>query len=53
MMENKHYEALGAMVRRLVEGKRLDDRALGTMIEVYIQVFEKEAMRDAREEKNK
>lgn len=57
-MNDQHHAALGAMVKRLIAERTIqegdiDDIILGKMIVLYVEVLQKEAMRDAREEKNK
>ena len=55
-MEAKHYEVLGANIRRIIESTRfkdLNDELMGRMLVQYVNMMEEEAQRDARETRNK
>ena len=55
-MEAKHYEVLGANIRRIIESTRfkdLNDELMGRMLVQYVAMMEEEAQRDARETRNK
>lgn len=55
MMEQKHYEMIGAAVRRHATSERamrLNDTELGKMMYLTVKVAEQEAERDARDRAN-
>jgi hypothetical protein len=52
MMEDKHYEVLGRVIRKMAL-REDNDLAIGKLIMMAIKQTLKEAERDAREAKNK
>ena len=54
-MEDKHLQMLGRAIRNICfdDKETLTNKEVGMIIYQYIQALEKEAMRDAREIKNK
>jgi len=51
-MDNKHLEMLGEAVRR-TRNSHIASLELGKLVLSYVQMLEREADRDAREQRNK
>lgn len=54
-MENKHYEMIGAAIRRHAQSERalrLQDVELGKMMYLTVKIAEQEAERDSRDAAN-